>query len=268
MTPESTPLPTPVASPFATPEATPLPLPVFDAPAGSGVPWGDVLSALSIILGLAYWWAGRRKIELTGYWKPLTELLDAALIGAGVVLLGWPIGPILFVGTNVLLAIIKAIGLAMQHDEILARAAAVSHSTKPQMKALAKWLPRQHEVFRYLGPIRTAKLIDHLSDAARTIRDIEAMAPPIAHLWVMDRPDMGKFVADFDRLMRLWRKPASEATAVADTIAAAAQVSPMTIQETIDGLIAVADPYSRRDRGGQPELDDSDPDEQTARGPE
>lgn len=249
MTPESTPFATPVASSLATPEATPFatPFPLIDAPAsGAGFPWGDAMTALGVVVSLVLLWTRVEKIDLSGYLKTVLSFLNLGLLFAGVIALGWPDGALVFAGVNGLAILATSARLAMQEDDVLARAAAVSRSTKPEMKALTKRLPQNHKVFRYLGPIRTAKLIDHLSDAARKVPEIEAMAPPVAMLWVMDRPEMGKFVRDFDRLMRLWRKPASEAMSVADTVTATAQNSPMSMQEVIDSLIAFAEAFPGR----------------------
>lgn len=215
-----------------------------------GFPWGDALNALSIVLAFVLLWTRIEKVELSGYWKGLLSFVGVGLLAFQVAGLGWPRSAFLVVGANGLLALAMSIRLAAQQDDVLARAAAVSRSTKQEMKALAKRLPQDHKVFRYLGPIRTAKLIDHLSDAARNIPEIEAMAPPVAMLWVMDRPEMGVFVRDFDRLLRLVRKPASEAMSVADTVTETAQNLPMSLQEVIDSLIAFYEAFPGSRSGG------------------
>ncbi|MBA3414054.1 MAG: hypothetical protein H0U10_02375, partial [Chloroflexia bacterium] len=210
---------------------------------GSGFAGGDILSALGIVVGMALLWTGVNRIELNRFAKALFSLLDIALIGVSVVALGWPANGLLVLVTASVLTLITLTRLHVEHESTLARAAAVSRSTLPEMTALAKRLRRDHRVFRYLRSQTTAELINHLSDRARGIAEIEAMAPPIAALWIIDRPEMRKFVADFDRLLRLYRKRADQATAVADTVTAASQISPMTTQETIDALLSVAEAF-------------------------
>lgn len=237
MTLESTPRAAPLASSVGSPPATGSA--VLDSPAdGTAFPWGN---ALGVVLGLVLLWTGLRRIELSGYWKGLLSLLDLAVLIYSIANLGLIVGTILVVVANLLLFLLTAIRAAMRHEDVLAHAAAVSGSDLSEMKALATRLRRGHKVFGYLGPMTTARLIDHLSDRARTVAEIEEMAPPIAMLWLVDRPDLGKVVDDFDRLLRLWSKSASEAMAVADTLTATRQHSRMTLQEALDGLIAIAE---------------------------
>jgi len=205
------------------------------------LPWREALSVAGIILGLVFWLAGKNRLELKGYWRPALELLDAALIIAGVVGLGWPFGPLLFFGMSLLLAILYSLQLALRYDDLLAHAAAVSGIEKPMLKSLVSSLQQDHRVFRPLGTLGTARIVKFLGARARAVHEIESMAPPIAMLWIRDRPEQEKFVEDFDRLMRLWNKPARDAMQVADTVAATSRVSPMNNQEVIKALILVAE---------------------------
>lgn len=239
MTPEST----LVASTQETPPNSVAPIDEM------GFPWGDALTALSIVVGLVLLWTRIEKIELSGYRKGLVSFVNLGLLVVGVVSLGWLVGTVLIVGLNILLGLITLARYEMQYEDKLAHAAAVSRSTLPEMKALVPRLRQGHKVFRYIQRMDKARLVDHLSERARTINEIEPMAPAIAVLWVMERPELGKFVADFDRLMRLWGKPASDAMTVADTIAATGQFSPMTMKEVIDSLITVAERMPFRKRG-------------------
>lgn len=207
----------------------------------------DVLTALEIILLLVVLWFSIKKFDLSGYHKGLLSLTEFILLVAGVLSLGLLVGTLIFFGANILLAVALSIKLAFQEDDLLAHAAAVSGSTKEELKWLVKRLRWEHQVFHYIRPVARVQLIDHLCQRARNVAEIEAMAPAIAMLWVMERPELGKFVADFDRLLRLWRKPASEAMSVADTIASMGQHSPMNTQEAIVSLIKAAEGLELRD---------------------
>jgi hypothetical protein len=160
--------------------------------------------------------------------------------------------PVLFVGTNLLAALATSTWLAAQYDDVLTHAAVAAGEPKSEMKSLADRIGRNHrKVFNTLGPMRKARLICFLGERARKIPEIEAMAPPIAMLWVVHRKEMESFVIDFDRLLRLWRLSATEAMSVADKLTAMYKSSPMTLQEALDSLIAVAESFPpKRPRGG------------------
>jgi hypothetical protein len=208
----------------------------------------DALTAIGIVLCLVSLWTGIRKVNLSSFQAAFLSIIELVLTGVAVKSLEWGTGLLVVGVTNLLAVLGTSVYIAMQWEDTLAHAATQSGATLDQMKGLAKRLRREHKVFRYVQPRVTAQLIDYVSERGRNIEEVERMAPAIAALWVVHRPDLRQFVEQFDRLLRLWRKPASEAMAVADTLTVSTQRSPATFQEVLDRLIAVVGPFSETRR--------------------
>lgn len=231
----------PEGTPGATPVATvgSIPPVVVATTNGTSFPWAEVIS---IVLLSAMLWTGLRKVELSPYVKGIIGLLDLGLLAYGVYNLGWSRGLGLVILANLVFFLISSVRFAVQYDDVLTHASVAAGVSKSEMRSLADRLSQNdRKLFNYMKPMRKATLIRHLSERNRNLSEIEAMAPALPNLWVIgDRPELETFVADFDRLLRLWRKPATNATQVADTITAAYKNSPMTIREVIESLIVVA----------------------------
>lgn len=205
---------------------------------------GDALTVISIVLYLAALWTGYRKVKLSSFMTTVLFVIELVLTLLAVIGLGWDTGLLVVGITNLVAVLAWSSRLAIQHEDILTYAATQADASPSQMKALARQLGRSGKVFRVLGPIRTAQLIAQLSQRGRDVGEIEQMAPAVATLWVVHRPDLETFVGDFDRLLRLWRKPASEAMNVADVLTAATQRSAATFQEMLNAMIVAADPLA------------------------
>lgn len=67
------------------------------------------------------------------------------------------------------------------------------------------------------------------------------MAPAMAALWVIFRPDLETFVGKFDRLMRLASEPPERAMDVADVLTAGTQNTAAPFDEMLDAMLAVYD---------------------------
>lgn len=204
-----------------------------------------VLAVLGIILYAVTLWTGYHKGKLSSFPATVLFIAELVLSALTVIGLGWSMGLLIVGITNLLALLLWSVRLAMEHDDILTYAATQTGATREQIKALAKRLGHSGKVFRVMGWIRTAQMIAYLSQRGRDVEEIEQMAPAIATLWVVHRPELETFVSDYDRLMRLWRKPASEAMAVADTLSIAGQKSRATFPEMVAAMIAFADPFQK-----------------------
>lgn len=204
-----------------------------------------MLTTIGIVLYLVTLWTGYRKVNLSSFTATVLFLIELVLTALTVAELGWGTGLLVGGITNFLALLAWSVRLAIEHDDILTYAATQTDATRDQIKALANRLGRSGKVFRVLGSIRTARLIAYLSQRGRDVGEIEQMAPAIATLWVIHRPDLESFVSDYDRLMRLWHKPAVEAMAVADVLTAASKRSAATFPEMLNAMIAFADPFQK-----------------------
>jgi hypothetical protein len=226
-----------IATPFATP------IPTGPSSTGSdGLDWTTVLGVLGVVLSLVLLWTGIRKSELSSPAKALVSFLDLALLVAGIISLGWLVGGLVVVAVNLLAILAHSTYLYIQYDDILTDAAVQGGASREEAHTLCKRLNASGGAFKALGPIRTAHLINFLSQRARSVTEIEQMAPALAALWVIFRSDLEVLVEKFDRLLRLTGKPASEAMRVADVLTAGTQKAAATFDEMIDGMLAVYDP--------------------------
>lgn len=174
--------------------------------------------------------------------RQFSHFLDLALLIIGIVSLGWT-GAFLAVVVIVVAFFAYSIYLAIQYDDILTDAAVQNDSERDEMKALAKRLQSSGGAFKAFGPIKTANLVKYLSQRARTVQEIEQMAPQIAALWIIFRPDLESLVEKFDRLLRLSGEPASQAQRVADILTAGTQRAAATFDEMLDGMLVIYDPF-------------------------
>lgn len=210
----------------------------------------DALAVAGVILYFVTLWTGYRKIKMGSFPSALISMIELALTVISIIGLGWKLGLAVVGLTNLVAILATSVNLAIRNEDILAFAASQAGTTKKEMQALAKRLIRSGKVFKTLGPIRTAQLISFLSQRGRNIRDIEKMAPAIATLWVVHRMDLEPFVRDFDRLMRLWKKPPTESMHVADVLTVASQKSAATFDEMLQAMLGVADAFNSQTHRG------------------
>jgi hypothetical protein len=195
------------------------------------------ITVISIVVGLAVFYTGVRRIEISSFRKGVLSLLEVAILVASVVLLGW-LGALVFAAVTVIAFIAWSVYLAAQKETYLVYASTQAGGSKEEMYALQKRLWNGHEAFHILGPVETAQLISLLAQRARSPEEIEAMATPVAMLWVVHRPDLGWLVGRFDSLLRLYDEPASESMRLADTLSAVTKESAATFEEMVEGMCA------------------------------
>lgn len=198
----------------------------------------DIVEILSLLVGLILLVAGIMKLDISGFQKSVLSVLEVVLLIASVVFLGW-IGLLITGIVGLLAVVVWSLHLAFRKQDILAYAATQAGVERGEMEALQGEL-RTWKEFKVLGPIKTANLISALSQRARSVDDIRAMAPPIALLYVVHRSDLDGLVSRFNQLMRLYGMTRDKAMHLADMLTAATRRSPATFDDTLDGLLAAA----------------------------
>ncbi len=203
----------------------------------------DIVSLAGILVGVAGIWFGVKRIELSRYWKAVLSVCDLVLLVVGLTTLG-KTGAVAFVLANILGAIGYGLSLAAEKEDILANAAAVSGSDMKSLAKLQSDLRQKHKVIRNLRPLDQSRLILYLSKRARGTNEIGAMAPHIAALWIINRPDieLPTLVEKFDQLLRLWNMPVEDSAKLADQLTVLAQRSPTSLDDLMDGLIEFRKP--------------------------
>lgn len=197
-----------------------------------------MLQVLGIALALVVLWTGLRKLNVTKFWGAALWLLELLVLGAGVYALGW-IGFVLAGVATVLGALAWSVWLAMQKESLLVYAATQCGVSKQEMEDLHKRLKGSNRAFKQIGPIELARLISLLSQRARTPAEMQQMALPIAMLWIVQECDLPWLVEHFDRLLRLYGRPASNSMQVADTLTVATQRSAASFREIVEGMCEV-----------------------------
>jgi hypothetical protein len=196
-----------------------------------------VVGVAGILVGIALYWTGRKRLELSRFSSALISTLDVAVLLVGVILLGW-LGLVVVLVANALAFVLWSVYLAAKREELLLYAATQCSSSTEEMYALEKRLRKMGGPFRLMGPIERSALIRALAERARSPAEIEQIAHPLALLWAVHRPDLVWLAGKFDQLLRLYGLEASESMRVADTIAASTKASAATFEEMVDALVA------------------------------
>ncbi len=200
-----------------------------------------VVQLVVVVLSIWLIWAGLKKLEVEGLAKTIISVLDFLVLIASVILLHWT-GVILAMLANVIGFLIWSMQRAAEQQSLLVRAAIEGGFTKEEMYGLHARLQADRSVSAGIMNIPLAKLMLYLSERHRTINEMEHMAAPIVQLWKMhDVADLRSLVSKFDRLLRLYGHPASEALDVAKMLQAATQRAAATFEEMLDSTIAVVD---------------------------
>jgi len=201
------------------------------------------LQIVGIALALAILWTGLRRLNVSKFWSAALWLLEFLLLGAGVYALGW-VGFALAGIATLLGTLAWSVWLAMQKENLLVFAATQCGATKQDMEELHRRLKGSHRTFQQIGQIELARLISLLSQRARTPAEMQQMALPIAMLWIVQECELPWLVEHFDRLLRLYDRPASNSMQVADTLTVATQRSAANFREIVEGMCQVASPIS------------------------
>lgn len=200
-----------------------------------------ILEAVSLVLAVAVWWLGIRRIELSSAAKSVLSVLDLAVLVASVVALGW-LGLALFGAANVVGLLLYSVRLAMRKEAILVEVSNRTASSKEEVEALHAKLVR-HERLRWVGPIELAEWMREISYRGRGLEEIEQIAPVIGGLsLVYDRPDPAWLIARFDQILRLYDEPALRAENVAEMIHVSVNASAATFPEMMEAFVTAALP--------------------------
>jgi len=215
------------------------------------VNWNDAVAYIAILLSVAALWTGLKKPDLSVFWKTSLYILDLLLILWGVISLGWS-GVYLLIAANVLATLTWSAWLAVKQQDLLTQAAIAAGVGRPEMEALEKRLRRSHRAVKHLGPLDRSRMIRYLADRNRRIGEIEALAVPVATLWVIYRPDveLPQLVEDFDRLLRIWRVPVEDAMSLADKLVIATQRTAGNYSEVVHALLTVGGATVERSHHG------------------
>lgn len=200
-----------------------------------------VLEVIGIMIASILLFTGIRKVEVGGFLKTVLSIADLVLLIISFVLLGW-VGFVLFVVTNLIALVVSSVRIYMRQESLLTYAGIQANEEYSAMKDLDKELRRAHKSMRTLGPIERAQLISALAERSRGVDEIRQMANPIAMLHVVHRIDLQQFAGEFDRILRLYGKDASESMALADQLTVATKQSAATFQEMVEAMIAAASP--------------------------
>lgn len=199
------------------------------------------LETIALLSGVAVWWLGIRKIELSTAAKSVVSVLELGLLVGAVVGLGW-LGLGLFIGASIIGFLGHAVWLAMQQEAIVVQVAVRTGADKADVEALHKRLGR-HDRLKWVGPIERARWLREIANRGRSLEEIESMAPAIGGLSaIYGKPDPAWLIERFDRLLRLYGEPASRAEEVAATVHGSVNASAATFPEMLDAMIAVVDP--------------------------
>lgn len=206
----------------------------------SKVNWNDAAAYAALVISVVILWTGLKKPDLSAFWKTALYILDLLLILWGVISLGWS-GVYLLIAANVLATLVWSAWLAIRKQDILAQAAVAIGVERSKMEDLERRLRKADQAAKHIGPLDRSRLIRYLAERNRDINEIEALAVPIATLWVIYRPDVGlpQLVEDFDRLLRIWRMPVADAMKLADKLVVATQHTAGSYSEVVHALLTV-----------------------------
>jgi hypothetical protein len=199
------------------------------------------LEAVTLVVAIALWWLGIRKIALGTPLKSVLSALELGLLIASVVALRWA-GLAIFVAANVVGLLLYSTRLAMRQETILVEVANRTGSSKEEVEASHRKLGQQ-EHLKWVGPIERAEWMREIAYRGRSLDEIECIAPPIGALsLIYDQPDPKWLIAKFDQILRLYNEPASRAEKVAETLHASVNNSAATFPEMVEALITAVSP--------------------------
>jgi hypothetical protein len=200
----------------------------------------EALTILAVALSLVLLWTRIARLEISSGLRAVLSVAELVGVALALISLRW-LGLVIFVTINVCGLLVHAVWLAFQKDALLTHAATQCDVTGQEIRDLADTLDG-NEYLQGMGPIDRARLVDYLSERARTPEEIGAMAPPIAALWTLERPPLDWLVERFDRILRLYGHSADDSMEVSDTLVRTNQVSAGTFIEIVDAMIAVVEP--------------------------
>jgi hypothetical protein len=195
-----------------------------------------ILDIIPIIIFLILLWAGYKKIEFSNPIKVVLAFIDIGLLIYSVFELG-AVGVWIIVIANIVAGLVYSVWLAMKKEDILTRAATQSGLKIEDCENLYSELS-EHRCIKYLSPLQRANLIFYLSIRGRNKSEIKEIALVIAKIFVVHKIELKKLVDKYDKILRLWNKPAEKAEEIGDKITKASQNTATTFEEMMDGMIA------------------------------
>lgn len=198
-----------------------------------------MLELVIAVLGAFALWLSLKNLDISTFWRTVISSLNLLVLVISSILLGrLALG--LLVAALVFGLLVSSVRLAMQKDRLLRYAATQMGEDMGSVSHLFNRVRKQHPVFKLMGPIDTAQLLNLLSQRGRSIDEVERMAVPIALLWVNQRePDLEWLVSRFDTISRIWGVSASESMRVADALTVGAMKSAATFEEMIDSMAQI-----------------------------
>lgn len=211
------------------------------------------LQLLGVVLLILAFWFGIRRVELASVWKATLSILDLALLVISVVSFGW-LG-LLFAGAaTVFGGLAVSVRWALQKDHLLTAAAMRAGVEKPEIEGVFDQLAKE-KAFAATGPIELATVVRLLADCGRSPSEILAMGPPIAMLSAVHDYKVERLISQFDRLLRLYSEPATQAMDIAGVLTAATQESATSFAEMLAASIAAAELSGSSERETAPSME-------------
>lgn len=197
---------------------------------------GTVIGVLVLALGLILLWTGRQRFEFNSFQTTLLSILEIAGLVVSLVALGW-LGIGVLIGVNVVAALVWSGILAARKQSILVNASVQStEMSVEEADEVWKWMSKQ-KAFAVIRPLERGELIRALAEQARAPNEIRPMAMAIALLSVNFGCDPIRLAPQFDQLLRLYDKSASDSEEVADTLTVATQRSAASFEDMLVAMI-------------------------------
>jgi hypothetical protein len=196
-----------------------------------------IIGIIGLIATLAMLWSGREKLGFGSLLNTVRSLLELLGLCLAIVALGW-LGFALLAVVNLIAILVWSCVLALRVEERLRYAATETDEPIAELKQLAKRL-RGREGLGTIGPVEQAEMIKLLAERARSIQEIEAMAPAIGSLALLHGAPLPWLVEHFDRLLRVAGEPAEKAMEAAATLSASTKQAAASFSEMLEATITV-----------------------------
>jgi hypothetical protein len=195
------------------------------------------IGIIGLLANLVLLWSGRAKLKFRSFLSTLISAIEVFGTVFAVVSLGW-LGFALLAVVNLIAILIWSCVLALRVEERLRYAATETGKPIAEMKQLAKRL-RGKDGLKAIGPVEQAEMIKLLAERARSIEEIEAMAPPIGSLALLHGAPLPWLVEHFDRLLRVAGEPAEKSMEAAATLSASTKQAAASFSEMLKAMITV-----------------------------
>lgn len=194
---------------------------------------GSALTILAIWLGIV-------KLELARTWLFIVAVLELSVLGASLYFLGPILGSSLAFAAVTGWLLLYSVRLAMQYDTLAADAAIHWRISRDDAKAFIRGMVKtEGRPLQFLGLLGTARLAAALAKRARSRDEVSLMAKPVAMLCAVFHEKPEDLTPRLDELMRRFGEPAESSMHVADVLTRAAQLTPGSLQQVMEGVEAL-----------------------------